>query len=149
LYHIDSDFYRISEKKSADLKLQKAKPKYRSPFWKENILDLPLCLFYNGRAFFPVIHYATAISQRKFGLTEFQSGLLLSLKWIADFLSGNANVSFTQRKKHKQLRIILGFVANVPQFLCFMIYLGWNTDCQHSFITLAKCSSSLSPILLR
>jgi hypothetical protein len=69
---------------------------------------------------------------------------------IADFLSGNANCEFHQRKNINQLRIILGFVADVPQFLCFTDqYLGWNTDCQHSFITLAKCSSSLSPILLR
>jgi hypothetical protein len=34
LYHIDSDFTVLvkERKKSADLKLQKAKPKYRSPF---------------------------------------------------------------------------------------------------------------------
>jgi hypothetical protein len=72
------------------------------------------------------------------------------LKRIADFLSGNANCEFHPKKNINQLRIILGALANVPQFLCFIDqYLGWNTDCQHSFITLAKCSSSLSPILLR
>jgi hypothetical protein len=66
------------------------------------------------------------------------------LKRTADFLPGNADCEFHPKKKHNQLRIILGFVANVPQFLCFIDqYLG-NTDCQYSFITLAKCSSSLS-----
>jgi hypothetical protein len=65
-----------------------------------------LFVFHNGRAFFPVIHYATAISQRKFGLTEFQSGFII-LEWIADFLSGNANCEFHPKKKHKPTRIIL------------------------------------------
>jgi hypothetical protein len=73
------------------------------------------------------------------------------LKRTADFLPGNADCEFHPKKKHKPTPdYSLGLVTNVPQFLCFIDqYLGRNTDCQYSFITLAEMFIFPFSILLR
>jgi hypothetical protein len=75
-------------------------------------------LFHNGRAFFPVIHYATYITT-KIWINEFQSGLLLSLNGLLIFFL-DANCEFT--KKHKSTPdYSLGFLADVLSFYVLLI----------------------------
>jgi hypothetical protein len=68
-------------------------------------------LFYNGRAFFPVIHYALYHNEN---LDWVSKWAFIILEWIADFLSGNANCEFHPKKNINQLGLFFGFLADVP-----------------------------------
>jgi hypothetical protein len=73
----------------------------------------------------------------------FKVGFII-LEWIADFLSGNCE--FHPKKKHKPTRIILwGSLLMSLSFYVLLINI-WAGILIVSilFITLAKCSSSLS-----
>jgi hypothetical protein len=59
----------------------------------------------HGYVIFPTFHHFTAYHNEKFGLTEFQSGLLLSLNGL--LILEMPIVSISQRKGIDKLKIIL------------------------------------------
>jgi hypothetical protein len=100
LYHIDSDFTVLvkERKKSADLKLQKAKPKYRSPFFKDKIFWIFLFVCFITAAFFSSYSLRYRYITTKIWINGVSKWAFIILEWIADFLSEMPIVSFTQRK---------------------------------------------------
>jgi hypothetical protein len=80
-------------------------------------MDLPLCLFYNGRVFFQLFTTLPLYITTKIWINGISKWAFIIR--IADFLSEMPIVSFTQRK-HKPTWIIL-FLADVLSFYVLLI----------------------------
>jgi predicted MFS family arabinose efflux permease len=95
-------------KKSADLKTAESETEIPVSVFKDKIFWIFLFVcFITAVLFFQLFTTLPLYHNEKFGLTEFQSGLLLSLNGLLIFFLEMPIVSFTQRKNINQLRIIL------------------------------------------
>jgi predicted MFS family arabinose efflux permease len=95
-------------KKSADLETANNETEIPISVFKDKIFWIFLfACFITAVLFFQLFTTLPLYHNEKFGLTEFQSGLLLSLNGLLIFFLEMPIVSFTQRKNINQLRIIL------------------------------------------
>ncbi|EIA07405.1 MDR family MFS transporter [Flavobacterium frigoris] len=95
-------------KKSADLETANSETEIPVSVFKDKIFWLFLFVcFITAMLFFQLFTTLPLYHNEKFGLTEFQSGLLLSLNGLLIFFLEMPIVSFTQRKNINHLRIIL------------------------------------------
>jgi predicted MFS family arabinose efflux permease len=95
-------------KKSADLNTSNNVTEEPVSVFKDKIFWIFLFVcFITAVLFFQLFTTLPLYHNERFGLTEFQSGLLLSLNGLLIFFLEMPIVSFTQRKNINQLRIIL------------------------------------------
>ena len=95
-------------KKPADLDIAKSETEIPASVFKDKIFWIFLFVsFITAMLFFQLFTTLPLYHNEKFGLTEFQSGLLLSLNGLLIFFLEMPIVSFSQRKDISKLKIIL------------------------------------------
>ena len=95
-------------KKPADLETEKAETDLPTSVFKDQIFWIFLFVcFVTAVLFFQLFTTLPLYHNEKFGLTEFQSGLLLSLNGLLIFFLEMPIVSYSQRKNIDKLKIIL------------------------------------------
>ena len=95
-------------KKPADLDIAKSETEIPASVFKDKIFWIFLFVsFITAMLFFQLFTTLPLYHNEKFSLTEFQSGLLLSLNGLLIFFLEMPIVSFSQRKNINKLKIIL------------------------------------------
>ena len=95
-------------KKPADLDIAKSETEIPASVFKDKIFWIFLFVcFITAMLFFQLFTTLPLYHNEKFSLTEFQSGLLLSLNGLLIFFLEMPIVSFSQRKDISKLKIIL------------------------------------------
>ena len=95
-------------KKPADLAVNSSETEIPASVFKDKIFWIFLFIcFITAMLFFQLFTTLPLYHNEKFGLTEFQSGLLLSLNGLLIFFLEMPIVSFSQRKDINKIKIIL------------------------------------------
>ena len=95
-------------KKPADLAVNSSETEIPASVFKDKIFWIFLFIcFVTAMLFFQLFTTLPLYHNEKFGLTEFQSGLLLSLNGLLIFFLEMPIVSFSQRKDINKIKIIL------------------------------------------
>lgn len=95
-------------KKPADLAVSSTETEIPASVFKDKIFWIFLFIcFITAMLFFQLFTTLPLYHNEKFGLTEFQSGLLLSLNGLLIFFLEMPIVSFSQRKNINKIKIIL------------------------------------------
>ena len=111
-------------KKPADLETEKAETDLPTSVFKDQIFWIFLFVcFVTAVLFFQLFTTLPLYHNEKFGLTEFQSGLLLSLNGLLIFFLEMPIVSYSQRKNIDKLKIILwGSLLMALSFYVLLIH---------------------------
>jgi predicted MFS family arabinose efflux permease len=98
----------VKEKKAVKIEIHDHEPAIITSVFKDKIFWIFLFVcFATAMLFFQLFTTLPLYHNEKFGLTEFQSGLLLSLNGLLIFFLEMPIVSFSQRKSIDKLKIIL------------------------------------------
>lgn len=111
-------------KKPADLETDQAETNLPTSVFKDQIFWIFLFVcFVTAVLFFQLFTTLPLYHNEKFGLTEFQSGLLLSLNGLLIFFLEMPIVSYSQRKNIDKLKIILwGSLLMALSFYVLLIH---------------------------
>ncbi|MBC5862885.1 MDR family MFS transporter [Flavobacterium turcicum] len=111
-------------KKPADLETEQAETDLPTSVFKDQIFWIFLFVcFVTAVLFFQLFTTLPLYHNEKFGLTEFQSGLLLSLNGLLIFFLEMPIVSYSQRKNIDKLKIILwGSLLMALSFYVLLIH---------------------------